>query len=193
MENVLLFIFIIIAIICIVFSSINKKKKENIDKEKKLAEEQKKFLELRDKFAKNGIEKILPNNLILEKNEECYFENSAKYAELKNRVIGYETNSRGNRIRITKGFSVYGGGSTRQSIRDDILITTEGTIYLTNKKIIFSAIRHSTTIKLVSILSLDTYKGLLVIQTKSKEFSFHIEDQTTFMAELEYLLNKKNG
>lgn len=185
-------IFVILIILAIIAIPITKKvsAKKRQQQLEMLAEENKaRCIQLSEKFKTEGLPVVTSANILMDTDEVCHFQGHAEYGEIKNRVVGYTGSSNGRSVRLFKGFSVRSGQSTKTAIRDDIIVKTEGTIYLTSRRIIFAAARKSQNIKLKSILALDTAKGMLVIQTGSGQHSFYIDDHPQFLAILGYLIN----
>lgn len=202
--NIVLF-FIIIAILILVgvLKTTSEKKNEMKQKELETArekerEESKELLRIEyEKAKKDIIDKGLPvldnETLKLTRGEVLHFQCEASYCKHKKEVIGYQAGSRGYSIRIMKGLSYRIGNSRGHNIKADVIEKTPGKIYLTNKKIVFTALTNSCTLKYDQIVNLDAEDGLLMIQTDKKMYQFDLSEKLMFMVILEHLLELCNN
>lgn len=189
-------------VICIIILCAKKKKQrtaqqqENESKsveenEKKEQEELKiKWEKIKNEIATNGLPTLTVKTLQLTKNEICHFAGDASFCKIKRETVGYEGGSRGFSFRLIKGVNFRIGNYQGHYIKTDYTEKTNGTIYLTNKRIIFTALKNSSTIKYKDIINLNAYDNMLQIQTENKVYMFQIVDSLTFMVILECLINK---
>jgi len=86
---------------------------------------------------KDGQLPILESDIILKKKEVCHYEVPAKLVEEKTRTR-YVGGSRGVSFRIAKGVYYRVGGFRGERIKETFKeITDEGTLYVTNKRVLF--------------------------------------------------------
>ncbi len=96
--------------------------------------------------------------LSLQKSEECYFSTSASWHELRTETTRYNYNGPTARIKIMKGVYYRVGSVKVQPVKRDVLrIIDSGTLYLTNKRIIFVGGKKNSNIRLDKVLSFTPY------------------------------------
>ena len=170
----------------------NKRQLEE-DKERQIAELNKKWEDKKREFAINGLPILEIETLNLSKGEVCHFMGDGYFCKLKQQVVGYEGGSRGVSIRVMKGMSFRVGNHRGHYVKEDVTEKTNGIIYLTSKKIIFTAIKNSSTIKYEDIVNLNVADNMLQIQTQKKSYLFQVVDNFNFLVLLEFILNEKNS
>ena len=204
METFLGLLGLVILIVVIVHFVNKRKEKEelvaNQEQQRKKVEEERKEKELeklkqqweikKRELESNGLPILHIDTLMLTKNEVCHFAGDARFCKLKQQTVGYEGGSRGVSVRVAKGISFRFGNFRGHNIRETVTEKTNGLIYLTNKKIVFSAIRNSGVIKYKEIINLNAFENLLQIQTNEKTYLFEIIDSLNFMIILEHIINK---
>ena len=196
---------VLVLIICIIIYCVKKKKKNKViqeetknqeliaEKEKKQSELEKlkkKWDEKIEEFENYGLPTVETDSLNLAKNETCHFLGKANFCKLKQSVVGYEGGSRGVSVRLIKGLSVRVGNFKGHNIKETIIEKTNGTIYLTSTKIIFSAISNARVIKYNSILNMTVIDNMLQIQTDDRTHLFQVDDWINFFAILQCLIDK---
>lgn len=198
----LLFIGIVVVIIIYASKESSQQKEEKEEKERlekiKAEEEKKKEEELlkemweekKNEISNNGLPTVSPDTLHLTKNEICHFIGDASFCKIKKQVVGYEGGSRGVSFRLMKGVSFRVGNHRGHYVKEEVTEKLDGTIYLTSKKIVFSTMEKTFTIKYDNILTLNNYNNMLQIQTEKKNYLFQVVDTLNFMVILEYILNK---
>lgn len=204
METFVGFLGLVILIVVIVYF-VNKKKsneefvanqeaqrnKAEMERKEKEMEQLKKQWELKKKELEiNGLPILHIDTLKLTKNEVCHFVGDARFCKLKQQTVGYEGGSRGVSVRVAKGISLRFGNFRGHNIRETVKEKTNGLIYLTNKKIVFSAITNSRVIKYKEIINLNAFENLLQIQTDERTYLFEIIDSLNFMIILEHIVNE---
>ena len=191
----------IIGIIIYFTKKKKKEKEEQEENERIIAEEIRKKEEVRKKemwekkkreFSSTGLPIIKVETLRLTKNEVCHFAGEACFCKIKTQTTGYEGGSRGVSLRVMKGVSFRVGNYKGHYIKEDITEKTNGVIYLTNKKIIFTAFKNSSIIKYENIISLDAHEDMLQIQTEKTTYLFQIGDSFLFMVILEQIINERD-
>lgn len=197
-------ILLVVVVGLIIFFALKKKKKNTLEQEqsrqKELLEEETKqkaieelekiWEEKQKEFACSGLPTIEPKTLRLTNNEFCHFEGEASFCKLKQDTVGYEGGSRGVSFRIIKGISFRVGNFQGHNIKETVIKQTNGSIYLTSKKIVFTAITNSRIIKYKDIVNLNTIDDMLQIQTEEGSYLFQICDFLNFLSILNYIINK---
>ena len=188
-------------IILLIVNSTNKKKEEKKQKEEnenkaieeaRIKEEQllkEKWEEKQKELETNGLPTLTCVTLNLSKNEICHFAGDACFCKIKNQTVGYEGGSRGVSFRVMKGVSFRVGNYRGHYVKQEIIEKTEGTIYLTSNKIVFTALKNSSTIKYKDIVNLSVEKNMLQIQTEKKDYLFEVVDSLNFMVIFEHIIN----
>lgn len=204
----LLFIFAIVGVVIYFVNKSNKEKEleaqriaennarlaeEEKQKEKELEQLQLKWEEIKNDYKINGLPVIVPATLKLTKNEVCYFEGNASFCKNKTQTVGYEGGSRGVSFRVMKGISFRVGNYQGHYVKEQITEKTDGTIYLTSKKVVYTAPTNSRVIKYDDIVNLSVVQDMLQIQTDERAYLYQIDDLFNFMSILDFILNKDKG
>lgn len=133
-------------------------------------------------------------SISLQKNEACYFSTHIKWLEQRRVTKRINYSGPTMRIRIMKGVYWRAGSIAPQRIsEDEWRVIDEGTIYLTNKRIIFMGNNGNKTITLGKILGFEPYSNGVDIQKDSGkspflEFSTNIDIFSMILARV---LNEK--
>lgn len=162
----------------------NQEMREHAEKELKIL-----YDKLKVEYNSNGLPIVQADNIALTKNELCHYTGFANYGKIKTSTTGYQAGSRGVSLHIMKGVSYRVGNFQGHAIKSDTTDSESGTIYITNKKIIFSAPKNSCTIRLNKIILLDTYENYIKIQTETKNYFFNADKNLEFLVILETLIN----
>jgi hypothetical protein len=115
----------------------------------------------------------IPVSLNLQKNERCYFYTTIDW--LEQRSITKRINYSGPtlRIKIVKGVYWRAGSLGVQRITQDVWTTIDsGTLFLTNKKLIFMGSKGNKSIQLSKILDFTAYKNGIDIQKETGKSPF---------------------
>lgn len=75
--------------------------------------------------------------LMLSPRERCHYHDPATRLIISRRVTRYEGKSTGYSVRVAKGFTVRQGASRGTPIRQDVTDRYEGTLAVTNRRIVF--------------------------------------------------------
>jgi hypothetical protein len=99
------------------------------------------------------------SDINLQKGEECYvIIDSANWHELRSmrQRVGYSGYS--TSLKVAKGFYLRSGSyNTRSYSTDEMKLIDTGTLYLTNKRIIFTGSKKNSNIRLNKILNITPY------------------------------------
>lgn len=130
-------------------------KEENAQRE---AEETKRKVELTESIKSGGeVPTILNVPLALQKNEVCYYEGSGTRLIKREKVTGYTGRSAGVSFRVAKGVTMRTGGGRGQPIRQTVTDRYGGTLYITNKRVIFLADQNGFVLPFTKMISATTY------------------------------------
>ena len=99
-----------------------------------------------------------PDGLLLKKGEFAIFtDTDVRYCQEKTKTTYYGGSAR---IRVCKGVSI--GGGKGVPVKEEYIATLDtGRLTLTNKRIIFSGERKSTTIQLSKLVAIDRYRDAI--------------------------------
>ncbi|MBN9352382.1 MAG: hypothetical protein J0H55_17020 [Chitinophagaceae bacterium] len=97
---------------------------------------------------------MVPVSINLQKGESCYFLTQCGWHELKTETQRFNYAGPTVRFKIMKGVYYRAGSIATQPVKRDVLrLIDTGSLYLTNKRIIFTGVKRNKTIKLNKILS----------------------------------------
>lgn len=121
----------------------------------------------------NGDIPVIEANINLQKKEVCYFVTNVKWYEM--RTVTKRINYGGPTlsIKIAKGLYWRTGSMNVQNVSQDIMKLIDiGTLYLTNKRLIFMGQKNNKTINLNKILDFTCYKNGFDIQKDTGKSPF---------------------
>ncbi len=202
--NVVLGLFAWAAIIGgIVFFVKRKKAKRKAEEERKELEEmrqqeenerlEKEWAKKKKEYSTRGLPVVVDENLNLSKDEICHYVGSASFCKIKKETTGYSGGSRGVSVRVAKGVSFRVGNYKGHPIREDVVEKSCGKIYLTNKKIIFSALKNACVVRIDNIINMNVFEQLLQLQTEKKNYLFDLADSFNFLLILDCIINKSES
>lgn len=192
----------------IIFFFVWKKKKRKLELEnqrrlrkeecKKVAEERAKMLVTlreqwdakKEEFKTDGLPIYTAESLHLSKNENCHFIGSAVFSETKNEIVGYKGSGGDFSFELIKGLNRTYSNHQGNYITQETTEETCGTLYLTSKKIIFTAEKNSFVIRYEDLVSLNVFHGKYQFQTDTATYMLLIADDFNFGVTLEYIVNE---
>lgn len=122
----------------------------------------------------------------LGRDEVCHYAASCRQIAWRTQkhLVGYHGFSQ--RIRLTKGSSYRIGNVRPVYASEDVLkVTEEGTLYLTNKRVLFRGMRSSKTIRWSSMLAIEPFEGAIQFERSTGAhilFQIRDVDEVTVMA-----------
>ncbi len=119
-------------------------------------------------FLENGEIPTINTILNLQRGEECYFKTTAEWYEL--RTITKRINYGGPtaRVKIMKGvYYRVGSVGVNRVTSTELKLINRGTLYLTNKRLIFTSSDKNSTIKLEKILSFTPYSDGIELEKET--------------------------
>ncbi|MFT3823338.1 MAG: hypothetical protein QM731_05430 [Chitinophagaceae bacterium] len=138
---------------------------------------------------------VIHSDITIQKSEVCHIKiPNVNWHELRSvrqqvSYTGYSTS-----IKIAKGFYLYSGSSRRQSYSVDTMkLIDTGTLYLTNKRIIFMGTKKNSNIRIDKILNFTPYTdGVEIDKETGKSPTLQInQNADIFCMMLERLLNER--
>lgn len=145
--------------------------------------------------SQNSIEEKI--NMLIEKtpsislleNEVCYYEEKAKAYHEKNVVTGRTGAGSGVSFRVAKGVSMRTGGGSSQVIRGNVSEVFDGTLYITNFRIVLLAPKYGFDLHISKITQLLYKTNGFQVYLGSKCFSVLTDDIKTIQ-ELVLFMNE---
>lgn len=128
------------------------------------------YLERLRRFTalKDGRLPVLHADILLKKGETCHFEVPCELMEEVTRTR-YTGGSQGVSFRIAKGVYYRVGGFQGKPVRETYNeVTDRGTLYITNKRIIFVGAKKNVTYPLGSIVNFVKYKDAVQFQKENE-------------------------
>ena len=93
--------------------------------------------------------------LRLRDGERCYYKGAAESYYEKNVVVGRRSSGSGASIRVAKGVSYHSGGSASENVRGQVGERYKGTFFLTNQRVVLSAMKFGFDLDLADIDSVN--------------------------------------
>lgn len=117
---------------------------------------------------KDGNLPVLNADILMKKGEQCHYEISSELIEEKTRTR-YVGGTQGVSFRIMKGVSYRVGGFKGERVVDTFQkVTDVGTLYITNKKIVFVGARKNVTYPLNKIVNFIKYEDAIKFQKENE-------------------------
>ena len=123
---------------------------------------------------------VFGSNLLLRDGDHCHYSAPATFVKTKNVVVGYSGGSSGVSLRIAKGVSYRIGASKAAPIRGNVEERTNGTLSITDSRIVFSAAKGAFDKQIDKLSSLNPYSNAI-------EFQFGSQQYMLETAEAEYI------
>lgn len=140
---------------------------------------------------KHELPKINTSNLILKEDEYCCFMDNAMTQKSKIVTKGYQRNSQSVRVL---GTSWRTGTGTSKAIREQEITNFRGTIYITNKRIIYVSQGGESFDKTIDkITAIEEAKDGIIVQIGSKTHLIILNTHVLFMQVLNLVKNKEYG
>ncbi len=117
---------------------------------------------------KNGKLPVLEPGIILRKKEVCHYEVPAELVEERTRTR-YVGGSRGVSFRIAKGVYYRVGGFRGERVVDTFKeVTDEGTLYVTNKRVLFVGSKKNVSYPINKIVAISRYADAIQFQKENE-------------------------
>ncbi len=134
-----------------------------------------------EKISNGELPEIAVENLNLKDGEICHYADRGYTFEDKTVMTGYTGKSSGVSIRIMKGIPYRTGGSGEKAIRETQRTKYNGTLCLTNMRVIYISAKESFDKPLNKITAIIDAKDGVIIQTGSKSYSIIIPTHSEFV------------
>lgn len=111
--------------------------------------------------------------VLLKRGEICHIQGEATHKEIRTVTRSIRYAGPTARIRIMKGLSYRVGQVSVQRISEDVMKDLDsGTLYLTNKRLLFDGLAKSTTIPLSKVIDFEVFSDGLKIEKESGKDQF---------------------
>ncbi|SHE62309.1 hypothetical protein [Clostridium fallax] len=120
---------------------------------------------------------IQTNDFIYKPNEKCYYASNGTRLITKNETVGYTGKSSGITLRIAKGLSYRTGGGRSRPIKGNVNYFFDGSLFITNQRIIFISPKNGFEIPLNKITAIQIAKDGLNFQVNGKNYLLILEKQ----------------
>lgn len=135
----------------------------------------------KEKLDNNELPEIQVTNLILRDGEYCCYIDSGYTFKDKTRVEGYSGKNAGVSIKLSKNLTYRTGGGESKAIRSTYREINQGYLYITNKRIIFTAEKSAFDIELDKVSAImETIDGIR-IQKASNTYSIIVKTHKELM------------
>lgn len=133
-------------------------------------------------MIKNGqLPTIICTNINLANDEVCHYADIGYTFKDKTITTGYTGKSSGISIRLAKGLTYRTGGSGGKTIREKQRTTYTGTLYITNKRVIYSSTNECFDKTFDRITSITEVKDGIILQIGSTSYSIILKTHTEFI------------
>lgn len=103
--------------------------------------------------------------IALQKNEFWHFSAPVQWYELRTRTVRINYHGPVASIRIARGLRYRFGSITPQRItRDELTLVDTGTVYLTNKRVIFNGEKKNTSIRYSAMIGIEVFSDALKLE-----------------------------
>lgn len=107
-------------------------------------------------------------SISLKDGEVCFYQKRASAYNVKNVVVGRKSGSAGVTMRLAKGVSIHTGNSASENIRQNVGEHFEGTLYITNMRIVLLAPKYGFDVSIPKISSLSQRKDGFQVYSGAK-------------------------
>jgi hypothetical protein len=159
---------VIIAVVVLVRRSKKKKRQAHIEE---LEQKGAAVLEYAEQIRRGELPYATGAPLVPKDGETVHFTAGAVRFITKNRVVGRTAGTAGASVRIAKGVTIRTGGVKGHSIYGDVTSTYNGTLTLTNKRVVFTNAQNSFDVGLGSVLAIAADdNGRTIVQTEKETY-----------------------
>jgi len=113
----------------------------------------------------NGDIPVVAAPINLQKSETCHFAAPCEWREMRTRTTRINYGGPVASIRIAKGLRYRIGSIAPQRVTtDELTPIDEGTVFFTNKRVIFDGANRNTAIRLSALIGIQAYSDALVLE-----------------------------
>ncbi|MDY4799637.1 MAG: hypothetical protein SO157_09930 [Bullifex sp.] len=181
----------------------SKEKAEIIPSDKSSEEEEEEFSDKDLSMVPEGYNKIpylkLERMIVkqpgiqMNDDEVCFYSGPAKGYNDKEKVVGYTGGGAGVSFRIMKGVSVHTGSSAKKAIRKNVRDFSDGTLYLTNQRILLLSPKYGFSVRIPNLAQVSYSDSSLCFFTQNgKAYSVMPGDYLKVMEIMQLMSCLKN-
>lgn len=126
--------------------------------------------------------------LAMKQGENCLFCDHAVSIIEKLRVVGRQRLGGAFSIRIMKGLTYHTGNGGDATIRENVQEYIQGKLYITNKRIVFSADKNAFQRKISDVVAYSIEESCLIIQFTNKSYRIYLPVTECAEKVLEHIL-----
>lgn len=141
-------------------------------------------------FTLNELPIVSSSGIMLNPDEVCHYQANASSIRSKNVVTGYTSGSVGMNFRIAKGVSIRTGSSKGAPIRQNVVDSVPGMLYITNQRILFLCSRDAFDKPYSSISAINISDDILLIQFGNKSYCLSVSKPKRLNQILTMAINK---
>lgn len=124
---------------------------------------------------------IIVPNINMAEDETCHYADTGYTFKDKTVTTGYTGKSSGVSIRVMKGLTYRTGGSGGKAIRETQRTTYPGTLYITNKRVIYNSTNECFDKGFDKITSITEAKDGIILQIGSTSYSIILATHSEFV------------
>lgn len=121
-------------------------------------------------------------SISLKVGEVCFYQEKATALHQKNVVTGTKSAGAGVNVKLAKGVSIRTGGSGSENIRGTVNEYFDGTLYITNMRVVLLAPKHGFDTPITKITSISKFNNGLLFYVKAKGYSVMTDDSDNIIA-----------
>lgn len=131
-------------------------------------------------------------NLVLQQGEVCHYAGNATYARSEIQTVGRTAGYSGVSVKVAKGVTLHTGGARSHAIKEEVPVNDFGTLFITNKRIIFMGDKHFN-ITYGKVLGFNPLRNGFELQTEKSGYLLSVRDSIYVNAALSSAINLYTG
>ncbi|MDE6614778.1 MAG: hypothetical protein K2K24_04640 [Clostridia bacterium] len=131
---------------------------------------------------------IAVNKLVLKGGENCIYCDYAVAVTEKLQTVGNVSNGGGFSVRVCRGVTYRFGNRGNEVIRDVIPKDVQGKLYITNKRIVFSAEEGAFSMPLAKVISYQIDGEMIIIQFDKSSKKLYLPTASCAINALKYAI-----
>lgn len=127
--------------------------------------------------------------LVRQEDEHCVYYGPAQQVVTKNLVTGHVREGGGASVRVMPGLSVGRTTGVSHTIREDVTSLLDGTLYVTDRRIVFACDAGGFSYPVERLTSLGVAPGIVTLQFNGKAYRMLVSDAPWCSNVLEGVIN----
>ena len=136
------------------------------------------------------LEPTTPVPLLMSPGEELLYIENGYTEKTTSRTTGYKTNSGGLSFRVAKGVRFHLGGGNAKAKRKTETVRSNGYLFVTSKRIVWSSSNGSFEYPIQKITSIVSHGSYISVQSGSKTHNLYIPTSDLFIKVFNLLVSK---